>query len=66
MFLTKKRDLADINKSGRISREEFILAMYLIHQKLSGHELPSSLPANLIPLTMRKVAGKLVFNNLCS
>lgn len=50
-------DLADINSAGQLSREEFAVAMYLIRQqraKRNGREsLPSTLPANLVPPSMR-------------
>ena len=50
-------DLADINSAGRLSRDEFAVAMYLIRQqrgKRDGREsLPSILPPNLIPPSMR-------------
>ena len=50
-------DLADINSEGRLSRDEFAVAMYLIRQqrgKRDGRDsLPATLPANLIPPSMR-------------
>ncbi|KHJ33405.1 putative ef hand domain-containing protein [Erysiphe necator] len=50
-------DLADINSAGRLSREEFAVAMYLIRlqrAKRDGRKsLPSKLPANLVPPSMR-------------
>lgn len=50
-------DLADINSAGRLSREEFAVAMYLIRMqraKRDGRQsLPSKLPANLVPPSMR-------------
>ncbi|KAG9242082.1 hypothetical protein BJ878DRAFT_517367 [Calycina marina] len=50
-------DLADINSEGRLTRDEFSVAMYLIRQQRSkrdGREsLPATLPANLIPPSMR-------------
>lgn len=50
-------DLADINSAGVLSRDEFAVAMYLIRQqrgKRDGREsLPSTLPPNLIPPSMR-------------
>ncbi|ORX82089.1 hypothetical protein K493DRAFT_320527 [Basidiobolus meristosporus CBS 931.73] len=47
-------DLADINQSGQLNREEFAVSMYLIQLKLSGGELPQVLPRSLIPPSMRK------------
>lgn len=50
-------DLADINSRGHLTREEFAVAMYLIRQqrgKRDGRDsLPSSLPPNLVPPSMR-------------
>jgi len=50
-------DLADINSEGRLTRDEFAVAMYLIRQqrgKRDGRDsLPAALPANLIPPSMR-------------
>lgn len=49
-------DLADITKAGRLSKDEFAIAMYLIRQQRSrrdGQGLPETLPLNLIPPRMR-------------
>lgn len=50
-------DLADINSAGRLSRDEFAVAMYLIRQqrgKRDGRDaLPAVLPPNLVPPSMR-------------
>ena len=50
-------DLADINSAGRLSRDEFAVAMYLIRQQRSKRDgrdsLPVTLPPNLIPPSMR-------------
>jgi epidermal growth factor receptor substrate 15 len=50
-------DLADINSAGVLIKDEFAVAMYLIRQqrgKRDGREsLPSTLPPNLIPPSMR-------------
>lgn len=48
-------DLSDVSSTGHLSRDEFAVAMYLIRQ-LRGNRsgaLPSTLPQNLIPPTMR-------------
>ncbi|PCH38709.1 EF-hand [Wolfiporia cocos MD-104 SS10] len=50
-------DLADINSTGRLTREEFAVAMYLIRQKLNGQELPSTLPPSLVPPSLRSRPG---------
>ncbi|KAI0181232.1 hypothetical protein GGR52DRAFT_523368 [Hypoxylon sp. FL1284] len=48
-------DLADINSEGRLNRDMFAVAMYLIRQQRSRRDipLPTSLPPNLIPPTLR-------------
>ena len=43
------RDLADINCDGKLTREEFAVAMYLIRGKLAGKEVPERLPPSLVP-----------------
>lgn len=52
-------DLADINSEGRLSRDEFAVAMYLIRQERSkpagGPSLPAFLPPALIPPSMRNL-----------
>ena len=51
-------DLADINSEGRLNRDEFAVAMFLIRQqrtKKDGRDvLPKKLPPNLIPPSMRR------------
>jgi epidermal growth factor receptor substrate 15 len=42
-------DLADIQQRGALSRDEFAVAMHLIHKKLAGGALPHVLPKSLIP-----------------
>jgi epidermal growth factor receptor substrate 15 len=50
-------DLADINSLGRLTRDEFAVAMFLIRQQRSKRDgrdsLPTSLPPNLVPPSMR-------------
>ncbi|KAI0385465.1 hypothetical protein F5Y04DRAFT_186234 [Hypomontagnella monticulosa] len=48
-------DLADINSEGRLTKDTFAVAMYLIRQQRSRRELPlpTSLPPNLIPPSLR-------------
>ncbi|KAK5661312.1 hypothetical protein OQA88_11207 [Cercophora sp. LCS_1] len=50
-------DLADIRSEGRLTRDEFAVAMYLIRQQRSKREgavaLPTTLPPNLIPPSLR-------------
>lgn len=42
-------DLSDIQQRGALSRDEFAVAMYLIHKRLAGDQLPQTLPKTLIP-----------------
>ena len=53
-------DLADINSEGRLNRDEFAVAMYLIKQQRSKRDgrdvLPQTLPPDLIPPSMRRQA----------
>ncbi|KAJ2841084.1 hypothetical protein GGI22_008058, partial [Coemansia erecta] len=49
-------ELADINHCGRLSKDEFAVAMHLINSKLAGKELPDKLPQTLVPPSMRKAS----------
>ncbi|TFY74438.1 hypothetical protein EWM64_g9574 [Hericium alpestre] len=42
-------DLADLNNDGRLTRDGFAVAMWLIQTRLGGHEIPGALPQALIP-----------------
>lgn len=46
--------LADCDCDGMLDDEEFALAQYLIKIKLEGYELPTELPAHLVPPSHRK------------
>lgn len=46
--------LADCDCDGMLDDEEFALAQYLIKIKLEGYELPTQLPAHLVPPSHRK------------
>ncbi|KAG9303897.1 hypothetical protein G9A89_005807 [Geosiphon pyriformis] len=48
-------DLSDITESGRLTSEEFAVAMHLIRKKSSGGVLPATLPLSLIPPSMRSI-----------
>ena len=54
--LAQTWDLADINSEGQLTRDEFAVAMYLIRQQKrdSTYVLPQTLPADLIPPSMRR------------
>ncbi|OLL24826.1 putative calcium-binding protein [Neolecta irregularis DAH-3] len=47
-------DLADLSKEGQLNRDEFAVAMHLIKTKISGKELPDTLPYSLIPPLQRR------------
>ncbi|KAK7470982.1 hypothetical protein VKT23_002396 [Stygiomarasmius scandens] len=43
--LSKIWDLADISRNGKISQYGFTVALFLIHRKLAGFDIPNELPA---------------------
>lgn len=45
--------LSDVNVDGKLSVEEFILAMFLIERTRSGMPLPPTLPPELVPPSFR-------------
>ncbi|PYH49964.1 EF hand domain protein [Aspergillus saccharolyticus JOP 1030-1] len=48
-------DLADIDADGRLTKDEFAVAMYLVRQQRTGkNPLPQTLPPALIPPSMRR------------
>lgn len=53
------RDLSDISKQGRLSKDEFAVAMRLINDQLDGKPVPSQLPLSLIPPSLRSGASAL-------
>ncbi|KAJ2851816.1 Epidermal growth factor receptor substrate 15 [Coemansia brasiliensis] len=54
LLLSKIWNLADINDSGRLSKEEFAVAMHLINARLLGGQIPDRLPSTLVPPSMRQ------------
>lgn len=52
-ILGKIWKLADHDKDGALTEEEFALSMHLINIKKGGHKLPDKLPAHLIPPSQR-------------
>ncbi|KAI9251014.1 hypothetical protein BDA99DRAFT_522405 [Phascolomyces articulosus] len=42
-------DLADSGQQGRLTRDQFAVAMHLIHKRLKGDMLPNALPQSLVP-----------------
>lgn len=57
--LHKIWELSDIDEDGALDRNEFAIAMFLIHGLKSStiRELPERLPTNLLPIRMRRVSG---------
>ncbi|KAK0210424.1 hypothetical protein DFS33DRAFT_291638 [Desarmillaria ectypa] len=55
--LARVWDLADINNDGRLTRDGFAVALYLIKKKLAGIDVPVTLPPTLVPPSMRKPNG---------
>lgn len=51
-------DLADIRKEGKLTKEEFAVALRLINDKLAGKEVPSVLDVGLVPPALREIAAK--------
>lgn len=47
------RNLADVNKDGKLHADEFILAMHLVDMAKMGQPLPMALPSELLLPTMR-------------
>lgn len=43
--------LADTDNDGMLTLQEFALAMHFVKMKLSGHDLPASLPPDMVPLS---------------
>lgn len=48
-YAEESRNLADFDKDGKLTYEEFILAMHLCDYAKTGATLPQSLPADLHP-----------------
>ncbi|KAG5337979.1 EP15R factor, partial [Acromyrmex heyeri] len=55
--------LCDICQSGKLNKEQFAIAMWLIKQKLNGIDPPTSLTPEMIPPSIRKVGETIVENN---
>merc|ERR1719419_1824707 len=47
-------NLADIDKDGKLSVEEFIVAMHLCDMGMKGEPIPTQLPLNLVPPNLRR------------
>ena len=48
------RALSDIDNDGRLTNDEFCLAMHLVDMVRSNQPIPAKLPPNLIPPSFRK------------
>jgi len=46
--------LADIDKDGFLTLPEYALVIHLIKMKLEGHDLPTELPAEMVPAELRE------------
>ncbi|TPX69736.1 hypothetical protein SpCBS45565_g02147 [Spizellomyces sp. 'palustris'] len=51
-------DLANVSRTGRLSKDEFAVAMHLIKLRMAGTPLPSVLPPELVPPSLRMQALK--------
>ncbi|SRR6266404_4504760 len=51
--MNMRRDLADLNNDGRLTRDGFAVAMHLIIGKMAGKDIPPTLPLSLVPPSMR-------------
>lgn len=57
------RTLSDYDKDGKLSLEEFIIAMYLCDYSKSGNTLPGTLPIELQPQRAKTATLPLTANN---
>lgn len=46
-------DLADLHNDGRLTRDGFAVAMHLTQKKLTGKNIPATLPPSLVPPSLR-------------
>ena len=51
------RSLSDLDNDGKLTTEEFTLAMYLVDLVKSGQTLPDKLPPELLPPTYKARKG---------
>lgn len=54
--------LSDIRSRGRLRREEFALAVWLMHRKLAGLDIPDILPPSFLPPSRRAFVAQLQRN----
>ncbi|XP_017857702.1 PREDICTED: intersectin-1 isoform X2 [Drosophila arizonae] len=50
--------LADIDGDGRLSCDEFILAMFLCEKAMAGEKIPVTLPLDWVPPSLRKIKSR--------
>ncbi|KAM0787065.1 hypothetical protein ACM66B_006328 [Microbotryomycetes sp. NB124-2] len=55
--LARVWDLADIRQSGSLNKDEFAVALKLIRDRVTGKDLPQTLPTSLIPPSLRQGGG---------
>ncbi|OMJ11626.1 Epidermal growth factor receptor substrate 15 [Smittium culicis] len=48
--LAKIWDLADTNNKGKLTKSEFVIALFIISKRISGSEIPQKVPASLQPI----------------
>lgn len=58
-------NLADVDKDGNLTCEEFCIAAYLIDRVLAGRKLPTTLPLNLMPTSVSLLPQPLVYPFNC-
>ena len=58
------RTLSDVDNDGKLTCDEFCLAMHLSELARSGATLPPKLPPELVPASMRGRAGSMANVNM--
>ena len=53
MLIIQSRDLSDLSKEGKLTKDGFAVAFHLIQSKLTGKALPATLPPSLVPPALR-------------
>lgn len=48
------RTLSDIDNDGKLTSDEFVVAMHLVDMARSGQNLPMTLPAEMVPPSFRR------------
>ena len=54
LWLLVYRALCDTRNMGKLTKDQFALALYLIQQKLKGVDPPARLPPEMVPPTTRR------------